>query len=362
MPAFVIAGSLSRTPERSVLWATRGVAVGVPKYALFLRDQKPLGAFAGRVWSMPSECTKSCRADAGRRQLRGAPSRWAVRASLFAGLLAVATSTQTALLAAPLGTQIAGDGGLRGTVGDARVLQHVRGPADAEADAARMLDIIRDSLNRGDLATARAQLEILSGRHPGSRAEAEAQQIIEAHRDRAAARTPVVPPVPSAPSDRPDDAGVPTDRRAATPQTIPGWSTQVRRVRALARDFTESTGDRVFFGEAGTDLGARARTVLAAQAEWLKRYPTLPVTLAAHADDRGGRTFNEDLAIRRGEAVRARLIEEGVEASRIKIVIFGKAQPVAVCSEPACAAQNRRVVTVIGELATQAPGVTVRAP
>jgi len=52
--------------------------------------------------------------------------------------------------------------------------------------------------------------------------------------------------------------------------------------------------------------------------------------------------------------VRQRLIEEGVEASRISIVAAGRTQRVATCTAPDCTSQNRRAITLVFASGTRA--------
>jgi len=113
-------------------------------------------------------------------------------------------------------------------------------------------------------------------------------------------------------------------------------------------EFQSQVGDRVFFSEGSAEIGARARAALEAQAAWLKRRPTLPVTVEGHADDGGGAARNMDLSVARAEAVRRRLIELGVAPWRVRTVGHGRERLIAECTLPACMAQNRRVVTVVG--------------
>ncbi len=116
----------------------------------------------------------------------------------------------------------------------------------------------------------------------------------------------------------------------------------------LENSFMLSAGDRVFFSARSAELGARARTVLAAQARWLKRHPQLSAVIEGHADDE---TLSDEdldrLSAERAQAVYDRLIEEGLAPSRLAIAPFGRAKPVAVCASALCATQNRRAVTVV---------------
>ena len=161
--------------------------------------------------------------------------------------------------------------------------------------------------------------------------------------------SPIVPgpPIVAGPAVQPAPPAI----GQPAPTTAGGWNTQVRRARALAQDFKASTGDRIFFADGEATIGSRARAVVEQQAQWLKRFPQVVLTLAAHADDRGGREFNEDLSIRRGEAVKARLVQEGIDPARIKVVPYGRERPIASCEDSGCSSQNRRVVTTIGEAA-----------
>lgn len=289
----------------------------------------------------------------------------AQRLPRVAGVLAALGLTAVALAPLPAASQQAPRGLFAAGTLQALELprlpvERVRAPREREADAQRMLAVIRESLERGDRATAETQFEILQGRHPDSDAYAAAQGLMRSAAAPPAAAPPP-PPMPPAVAAR----TVPTEpapvERGAPGQASRPWSTEIRRVKALTQDFQASTGDRIFFGEGSADLGSRARVVLSAQAEWLKRFPQVPVVISAHADDRGSREFNEDLSIRRGEAVKARLMAEGVPEVRIRVIPHGREVRLAPCDSTACAAQNRRVVTIIGDAEPPSIG-TVSAP
>ncbi len=118
---------------------------------------------------------------------------------------------------------------------------------------------------------------------------------------------------------------------------------------AKAVEFQTQVGDRVFFSESSAELGVRGRVALEAQAAWLVRHPDLQVTIEGHADDAGAARLNLEIAQRRAEAVRRRLIELGVRQERIHTVAYGRLRLLADCADPACASQNRRAVTIIHE-------------
>jgi peptidoglycan-associated lipoprotein len=125
---------------------------------------------------------------------------------------------------------------------------------------------------------------------------------------------------------------------------------------AVAAEFQNQAGDRIFFGESSSALGARARAALDAQAAWLVQHPTLQVTVEGHADDAGGADGNLEVSQRRADVVRRRLIERGVAGERISTMAYGKTRPIASCSDSMCTAQNRRAITVLVPLSQGSSG------
>jgi peptidoglycan-associated lipoprotein len=115
-----------------------------------------------------------------------------------------------------------------------------------------------------------------------------------------------------------------------------------------AQEFLTEAGDRIFFSASSAELGTRAHIVLAAQARWLVKRPEWNVTIEGHADDPPLNSQElDDLSEARAEAVRQRLIANGVAAQRISIVPWGRQVPISDCPESGCQAQNRRAVSVL---------------
>lgn len=111
--------------------------------------------------------------------------------------------------------------------------------------------------------------------------------------------------------------------------------------------FQQTVGDRVLFLVDQHTLTSEAQGVLFRQAAWLKANPGYSVRVEGHADEQGTREYNIGLSNRRAVSVREFLISQGIPASRIQTVGFGKERPIEICSEEACYAQNRRAVTVL---------------
>lgn len=125
------------------------------------------------------------------------------------------------------------------------------------------------------------------------------------------------------------------------------WKTSER----LSDLMRKAVGDRVFFAQGSTDLGLQARNVLRGQAGWLKQqHAGVRALVTGHADEPLDDQENTILSARRAEAVRARLIEEGVAPERVGVTALGRSERVADCPSPQCKAQNRRVVTSVMEV------------
>jgi peptidoglycan-associated lipoprotein len=114
-------------------------------------------------------------------------------------------------------------------------------------------------------------------------------------------------------------------------------------------DLVVNVGDRVFFAYDKSDLSAEARATLDRQAAWLKKYSSAVVTIEGHCDERGTREYNLALGERRATAVKNYLVADGIGASRVHTVSYGKERPAVLGSNEAAWAQNRRGVTVVGQ-------------
>ncbi len=112
-------------------------------------------------------------------------------------------------------------------------------------------------------------------------------------------------------------------------------------------DFRQNVGDRVFFDTDSSTVREDGRQTLNRQAEWLKKYGNYQITIEGHCDERGTREYNLALGERRANAARQYLIAQGIPASRLKTVSYGKERPDPVGSDEAAWARNRRAVTAL---------------
>jgi peptidoglycan-associated lipoprotein len=113
------------------------------------------------------------------------------------------------------------------------------------------------------------------------------------------------------------------------------------------QDLEASAGDRIFFAFDRSDITPEAQEILARQADWLRRYPNVTVTIEGHCDERGTREYNLALGERRAQAAKNVLVANGIPASRISTISYGKERPAVPGSTEDAYAQNRRAVTVV---------------
>lgn len=251
-------------------------------------------------------------------------------------------------------------------------------PSGATPAEERWLDLTAEQLfsegvariERGQVWGGQRRLEVLIGRFPRSAEAARARRVLgEIYRgrtreDAVAAANPGVDarkrgePAPRATA--PAGAAIqgadiatgalgtePPAAAAERPAAAPRWQPTLTRSSRLENVLRAEAGDRVFFSEGSAEISSRSRAVLVAQARWLARNPYVHVIVEGHADESGSDGSNLAISRERAEMVRQRLVEAGVAGDRIAIVAKGRSERIAACDSPLCAAQNRRVVTLV---------------
>lgn len=86
-------------------------------------------------------------------------------------------------------------------------------------------------------------------------------------------------------------------------------------------------GDRVYFETDSYILTAKAREILAKQANFIMARPNSKVLIAGNCDERGTREYNIALGARRANSARDYLVSLGVNSSQISTVSYGKERP-----------------------------------
>jgi len=110
--------------------------------------------------------------------------------------------------------------------------------------------------------------------------------------------------------------------------------------------FSQNVKD-AFFDFDKSELTQDARDALTKDAEFLRSYPQVRVSIEGHCDERGSEEYNLGLGQRRAEAAKNFLISLGITSDRMTTVSWGKEHP--FCSEHTeqCWAQNRRAHLVM---------------
>ena len=82
--------------------------------------------------------------------------------------------------------------------------------------------------------------------------------------------------------------------------------------------------------------------ILDANAAWLKSNSSNLVLIEGHCDERGTAEYNLALGERRAKSTMNYLVAQGVQASRITIISYGKERPLCTDHNEACWSKNRR--------------------
>lgn len=105
--------------------------------------------------------------------------------------------------------------------------------------------------------------------------------------------------------------------------------------------------DTIHFALDQYEIDAEARGILDSQVAWLAQHPEARITIEGHCDERGTREYNLALGDRRANAAKNYLAARGIAATRITTISYGKERPIALGSDEASWAQNRRAVTIV---------------
>jgi len=127
----------------------------------------------------------------------------------------------------------------------------------------------------------------------------------------------------------------------------PGGNSGSRFGPGSKQDLAATAGDRVFFAYDSAEISSEGQQILKRQADWLRRYGNVGVTIEGHCDERGTREYNLALGERRAQAVKNVLVALGIPTSRVSTISYGKERPEIPHSDDQSYAQNRRGVTTV---------------
>ena len=133
---------------------------------------------------------------------------------------------------------------------------------------------------------------------------------------------------------------------AATREKLRAELNAVLQTTETARGLVVNLGD-VLFDSGRYTLKPNAQIALAKVSTILELYPDLKVQVEGYTDSVGSDSYNQKLSENRANAVHDFLIQNGVPASNVTSVGYGKADPVASNDTADGRRQNRRVNMVV---------------
>jgi outer membrane protein OmpA-like peptidoglycan-associated protein len=83
------------------------------------------------------------------------------------------------------------------------------------------------------------------------------------------------------------------------------------------------SSEDVYFALNSAALDTKSKQALAKKAMWMKSNPIASVVVEVYCDSRGSVEYNKQLAVKRAKSVGAYMVEQGIDASRLEMVIFG---------------------------------------
>jgi peptidoglycan-associated lipoprotein len=92
-----------------------------------------------------------------------------------------------------------------------------------------------------------------------------------------------------------------------------------------------------------------AKPVLDTNAAWLKKFRTAKILVEGHCDERGTEEYNLALGEKRAKAAQDYLLSMGIASDRIKIISYGKSQPINPGHDEAAWQMNRRAQFLVIE-------------
>ena len=85
-----------------------------------------------------------------------------------------------------------------------------------------------------------------------------------------------------------------------------------------------------------------AKSVMKANAEWLKANPKVKIMIEGNCDERGTKEYNQALGQRRASVAKKYLTDLGIAAKRISLISYGKEKPSCTGQNEECWQKNRR--------------------
>lgn len=96
-------------------------------------------------------------------------------------------------------------------------------------------------------------------------------------------------------------------------------------------------------------LDSQTKSILRANADWLKKNPNARVEIQGHADERGTNNYNLGLGERRALQTKKYMVSLGIDESRLYTISYGEEKPFCFDSNENCWWENRRAHFTVAE-------------
>lgn len=94
-------------------------------------------------------------------------------------------------------------------------------------------------------------------------------------------------------------------------------------------------------------LSPEAQKILDKKVAWLRKHPDIKIIIEGHCDERGSNEYNLALGERRANSAKEYLVNAGIDPDRIHTISYGEERPLALGSDEASWAINRRAHFVV---------------
>jgi len=105
----------------------------------------------------------------------------------------------------------------------------------------------------------------------------------------------------------------------------------------------------IFFDYDKYNIRDDAIPVLEANAQWLKQHSAVKILVEGHCDERGTEEYNLALGEKRAKSTMDYLVSLGLPSEKIRIISYGKSQPLDPGHDESAWAKNRRAQFLIIE-------------
>jgi peptidoglycan-associated lipoprotein len=110
---------------------------------------------------------------------------------------------------------------------------------------------------------------------------------------------------------------------------------------------SDLNNQRVFFAFNSAEISEAANDNLLGQALYLKNHEDTKIQIAGNCDERGSTEYNLALGARRANAAKAVLVNDGIDASRISTISYGKERPLVKGTGEDVWKYNRNATTTV---------------